>query len=141
MPIAILVFGNFEHVIYFLLAITMLWPIALNTSFGISRVNPEWIKMAQNQGATELQLISKVVIPASIPHLVSGLRLAIAVAWIILVPAETFGISKGLGYLINDARDTLEYEKLTALAIAIGLFGFLIDRAISAAYTLFLRKG
>jgi len=141
MPIALLVFGNFEHAIYFLLVITMLWPMALNVSFAISRIKTEWLQMARNQGATEMQLIAKVIIPASLPCIASSLRLAIGLAWIILVPAEMFGVSSGLGYLINDARDTLEYEKLSALAIAIGLFGFMIDRVISAFYAFFLKRG
>jgi NitT/TauT family transport system permease protein len=50
------------------------------------------------------------------------------VAWIVLVPAEFLGVSSGLGYLINDARDTMEYDKLMAMIIAIGIIGFILDR-------------
>ena len=83
--------------------------------------------MARNQGTNEKNLLLKVIFPASLPSILSGLRLALGVAWIVLVPAELLGISSGLGYLINDARNSLEYDKLMAVIIAIGIIGFLLD--------------
>ena len=56
-----------------------------------------------------------------------GLRLAIGIAWVVIVPAEYLGVSSGLGYAINDARDTLEYDTLAAYVIAIGFFGYMLD--------------
>jgi NitT/TauT family transport system permease protein len=84
--------------------------------------------MALNQGASDIQLIRTIVIPSSLPHMLTSLRLALGVAWIVLVPAEFLGVSSGLGYLINDARDTMEYDKLMAMIIAIGIIGFILDR-------------
>lgn len=84
--------------------------------------------MALNQGASDTQLIRTIIIPSSLPHMLTSLRLALGVAWIVLVPAEFLGVSSGLGYLINDARDTMEYDKLMAMIIAIGILGFLLDR-------------
>jgi NitT/TauT family transport system permease protein len=84
--------------------------------------------MALNQGASDTQLIRTIVIPSSLPRMLTSLRLALGVAWIVLVPAEFLGVSSGLGYLINDARDTMEYDKLMAMIIAIGILGFLLDR-------------
>lgn len=127
MPIAIILLPTFNHAIFFLICIATIWPIVLNTSAGVLNVHKEWIKMAKNQGATDRQLMFKVIFPASIPYILTGFRLAIGVAWIVLVPAEFLGVSKGLGYLINDARDTIEYDRLMAVVIAIGLIGFLID--------------
>jgi NitT/TauT family transport system permease protein len=127
MPIAILLLPTFDHAIYFLILMASIWPIMHNTSEGLQAVNPDWINMARLQGASRLQLITKVLLPSSLPNLLNGLRLALGIAWIILVPAEYLGINNGLGYLINDARDTLEYDRLMALVIAIGILGFGLD--------------
>jgi len=63
-------------------------------------------------------------------YMLTSLRLALGVAWIVLVPAEFLGVSSGLGYLINDARDTMQYDRLMAMIIAIGIIGFILDRII-----------
>ncbi len=130
MPIALLVFSSFESAIYFLVTMATVWPIILNTTLGVMRVNPKWIKMAKNQGATNFQLIYLIVVPASIPYILTSLRMALGVAWIVLVPAEFLGVSSGLGYIINDARDTMEYDRLMATIFAIGVLGFLLDQTI-----------
>jgi len=128
MPIALLLFTSFESAVYFLIVMATICPIILNTAIGVLHINPQWIKMALNQGANNFQLIRTIVIPSSLPQMMTSLRLALGVAWIVLVPAEFLGVSSGLGYLINDARDTMEYDKLMAMIIAIGILGFLLDR-------------
>ncbi|MGE0087438.1 MAG: ABC transporter permease [Desulfococcaceae bacterium] len=130
MPIALLVFQSFESAIWFLIAMATVWPIIINTVHGVSGVDIHWINMARNQGAKDYQLLMKIIIPASTPFIITSIRLALGVAWIVLVPAEFLGISSGLGYLINDARDTMAYDRLMALVIAIGLIGFVLDGAI-----------
>ncbi len=130
MPLAILLFASFESAIYFLIVMATICPIILNTTIGVLNINPQWIKMALNQGATNFQLIKTIIIPFSLPYMLTSLRLALGVAWIVLVPAEFLGVSSGLGYLINDARDTMEYDKLMAMIIAIGVLGFSLDRII-----------
>ncbi len=130
MPIALLVFASFESAIYFLITMATIWPVIINTTLGVSSVNRQWVNMARNQGARNYQLILHIVLPSSIPHILTSLRLALGVAWIVLVPAEFLGISSGLGYIINDARDTMEYDRLMAAVIAIGIIGYLIDGLI-----------
>jgi len=128
MPIALLLFTSFESAVYFLIVMATICPIILNTTIGVLNINPQWIKMSLNQGASNFQLIRTIIIPASLPYMLTSLRLALGVAWIVLVPAEFLGVSSGLGYLINDARDTMEYDNLMAMIIAIGILGFILDR-------------
>lgn len=137
MPIALLIFTTFESAIYFLITMATIWPIVLNSSLGVSRVNPQWITMAKNQGATDLQVLFHIILPASIPYILTSLRLALGVAWIVLVPVEFLGISSGLGYIINDARDTMEYDRLMAIVLAIGLIGFILDGSIQLLQKIF----
>lgn len=128
MPIALLLFATFESSVYFLIVMATICPIILNTAIGVLSINPVLVKMARNQGAKDYQLIQTLIIPSAVPVMFTSLRLALGVAWIVLVPAEFLGISNGLGYLINDARDTMEYDKLMAMIIAIGILGFILDR-------------
>jgi NitT/TauT family transport system permease protein len=130
MPIALLLFATFESAICFLITIATVWPIVLNTTLGVSCVNPQWINMARDQGARDYHLLTRIIVPASVPHILTSLRLALGVAWIVLVPAEFLGVSSGLGYLINDARDTMEYDRLMAVVISIGMLGFVLDWTI-----------
>lgn len=130
MPIALLFFASFESAVVFLIVMATVWPIILNTTIGVMNINPQWVRMALNQGADNRQLIFSIAIPSSLPYMLTSLRLALGVAWIVLVPAEFLGVSSGLGYLINDARDTMEYDRLMAMIIAIGIIGFVIDRIL-----------
>ncbi len=137
MPVAVLVFADFDSAIDFLIAMATIWPIILNTAMGVTNINPQWIKMALNQGADNIQLLRTIIIPFSIPYFLTSLRLALGIAWIVLVPAEFLGVSSGLGYLINDARDTMEYDRLMAMIIAIGILGFILDRILQKIQTAF----
>jgi len=130
MPIALLIFHSFESAIVFLLVMATIWPMIINTTLGVTRVDSRWLLMAINQGAKNYQLIFKIIIPSTIPYMLTSLRMALGVAWIVLVPAEFLGISQGLGYLINDARDTMSYDRLMALVIAIGIIGTILDALI-----------
>ncbi len=137
MPIALLIFPSFETAIYFLITMATVWPIMLNTTMGVSRVNKQWLQMARIQGAGSGAIIRRIILPASIPYILTSLRLALGVAWIVLVPVEFLGVSSGLGYLINDARDTMEYDRLMAIVMAIGIIGFLLDGSIQLLRRLF----
>lgn len=139
MPFALIVFTEFESAIYFLIIMATLWPIILNTASGAANVNPNLIKMAMNQGADHLQIFSTIIIPASLPAILSSIRLALGVAWIVLVPAEFLGVASGLGYLINDARDTMAYDHLMAIIITIGIIGFALDKTCQIIQSVFRR--
>lgn len=130
MPIAILILPTFEKAIYFLITMACVWPIILNTAQGVNRINPQIIAMAKNQGARDIQMLLRVILPSAFPFIIVGLRMALGISWIILVPAEFLGISSGLGYSINDARDTLEYDRLLALVVAIGFIGLFLDTTV-----------
>jgi len=137
MPIALLIFNTFEGAIYFLIAMATIWPIILNTMLGVARVNPKWIQMAKVQGANHRQILKHIILPASTPYILTSLRLALGVAWIVIVPVEFLGVTSGLGYIINDARDTMEYDRLMAIVLAIGCIGFILDGIIQILRRMF----
>ena len=127
MPIAVLAFATWDAAIVFLIAAAAIWPIIFATANGLRRIDPQWLKVARNLGGHEIQVLRHVVFPAIAQDVLTGIRLALGVAWIVLVPAEYLGVTSGLGYSINDARDTLEYDRLAAIVVLIGAIGFLLD--------------
>jgi NitT/TauT family transport system permease protein len=83
--------------------------------------------VASNLGARRIHILKEVILPAIAFDVFSGLRLALGVAWIVLVPAEMLGVTSGLGYAIKDARETVDYSYLTAMVATIGVIGFTLD--------------
>jgi NitT/TauT family transport system permease protein len=127
MPVAVLAFATWDGAIVFLIGVASVWSILFATAAGVRRIDPGWFKVARNLGASRRQLLATVVLPATAPDILTGVRLALGVAWIVLVPAEYLGVKSGLGYAINDARDTLDYDRLAAIVLIIGLIGFALD--------------
>ncbi len=126
-PIAVIVFAGWNSAIVFLIAIAAVWPIMFSTAAGLSKVDPAWFKVARNLGATPWQMLTEIIIPAIAFDVVTGIRLAVGVAWIVLVPAEFLGVTSGFGYTIEDARESLEYEHLMAMILVIGAVGYVLD--------------
>jgi NitT/TauT family transport system permease protein len=129
MPIAIIIFGVGDVSVTFLLWLVAIWPLILNTSHGAGRVSPLWVNMSRTMGAKDVGILRKVIIPAAVPDMLTGLRLAVGVSWIILVPAEMLGVPDGLGYFILDTRDRFRYDELMATIMVIGAIGYLLDSA------------
>jgi NitT/TauT family transport system permease protein len=133
MPIAVLLFATWNGAIVFLISAAAVWPVLFSTAAGVKRIDPIWLAMARNLGGHPFGVLRAVVVPAVAQDILTGLRLALGVAWIVLVPAEFLGVTSGLGYAINDARDTLSYDRLAALVLLIGLIGYVLDAVIDAA--------
>ena len=127
MPIAVMAFATWDGAIIFLIAVAAVWPIVFATASGVRRIDPAWLKVARNLGARPWHMLTTVILPAVAVDILTGIRLALGVAWIVLVPAEYLGVTSGLGYAINDARDTLEYDRLAATVVIIGVIGFALD--------------
>ncbi|PUB89478.1 MAG: nitrate ABC transporter permease, partial [gamma proteobacterium symbiont of Ctena orbiculata] len=102
-PIAVIVFATWNQAIVFLIAIASVWPVAFATAAGLAKVDPAWFKVARNLGAKPWHLVTQIIVPAITFDVLTGIRLALGVAWIVLVPAEFLGVSSGLGYSIQDA--------------------------------------
>ncbi|MEW8585156.1 MAG: ABC transporter permease, partial [Candidatus Thiodiazotropha sp.] len=126
-PIAVIVFATWNQAIVFLIAIASVWPVAFATAAGLAKVDPAWFKVARNLGAKPWHLVTQIIVPAITFDVLTGIRLALGVAWIVLVPAEFLGVSSGLGYSIQDAREGLSYDHLMAWVLIIGAIGYVLD--------------
>lgn len=134
MPIAVMLMGVGDQPIYFLLAFAAVWPILLNTAAGVRQLDPRWLQLARSLSATRREMLLKVIVPGVLGHVLTGVRLAIGILWIVLVPCEMLGVSAGLGYYILDTRDRLAYSELMAMVLLIGVLGFALDAAARGLY-------
>lgn len=126
-PLAIILLGVGDAPVYFLLAIGGIWPVVLNTAAAVAALDRRWLIVGRSLGGTRWEVARTVGWPAIRPQVLTGLRLAVGLTWIILVPAEMLGVDSGLGYFLLNARDRLAYADLVATILVIGLCGFLLD--------------
>jgi NitT/TauT family transport system permease protein len=126
-PVAIGLFGIGHRPVIFLVAAAAIWPVVLNTSAGVRAVDPGLTLVARSLGATRPETLTSIVLPAIRAHLLTGVRLALGIGWVVLVPAEMLGVTSGLGYEILNARDQLAYDQVMAVILVIGLLGYLLD--------------
>lgn len=140
MPIAVMVLGVGDNAIYFLLAFAAVWPILLTTADGVRKLDPAWLRLSESLAATRWETLWHVIVPGVLSHVLTGLRLAIGIVWIVLVPCEMLGVSAGLGYFILDTRDRLAYSELMAMVLFVGLLGFLLDAAARGLYAMTARR-
>jgi len=132
-PIAVIVFITWNQAIVFLIAVAAVWPVVFATAAGLAKVDPAWFKVARNLGAKPWHMVTQIILPAIAFDILTGIRLALGVAWIVLVPAEFLGVTSGLGYSIADARETLSYNHLTAMVLVIGVMGYMLDSTCALA--------
>lgn len=132
-PISVALFGIGNEPVIFLIAAAAVWPMLINTAAGVHAIDPGYLQVARSFGATRIELLSVVVLPAIRGHLQTGLRVALGIAWVVLVPAEMLGVRSGLGYQILNARDQLAYGQVIAVIVVIGVIGYALDLAARRA--------
>jgi len=130
-PFIVLWFGIGNIPAIVIIFIAAFFPVLLTTIAGVKKIDPNYLKIAENMEINQPELMFKIIFPASFPSIVSGLHLALGSAWIFLVAGEMVGAQSGLGFLIVDARNTLNLAGVLAGIIFIGLCGFILDRLIT----------
>jgi ABC-type nitrate/sulfonate/bicarbonate transport system permease component len=116
--------------VVFITLISAFFAILLNTIAGVRGVDKSLIRAALSLGATRRVLITKVVLPATLPSLFTGFRIALGVSWMSIVAAELIAASSGLGFMINYYRELLRPDLILVGMLSIGIIGFLMDRAL-----------
>ncbi|MDR2386755.1 MAG: ABC transporter permease [Deltaproteobacteria bacterium] len=111
---------------------TCLWPITFNTIQGASTVNPFLIKAGRAFGLDKKKLLLKIVIPATMPYIFSGLRLSLGYSMFMLIAAEMMGASKGLGWLVLASQENFQLNQMYAAVLVIAFIGLILDAIIFA---------
>jgi len=129
-PIAILWFGIGDLSPIFLIFISSVFPMIVQTTAGVRTIDRRYLRAAANFGVSRWVLFRRVVIPAVLPEIIVGMRIGIGVAWLVVVAAEMIALRSGLGYLIMDSRNAgNRYDLVIASMIIIGVIGMLLDGA------------
>lgn len=126
-PVAIVWFGIGDASKYFVIAYTVFLAVWLNTHHGMEHVPNLYIRAARSLGASRLREFVMVVVPASAPHIVAGLRFGAALAFLSLVAAELTGASAGIGYRLQEAREYILMDRMFVGLIELGLLGAFVD--------------
>ena len=127
-PIAILWFGVGDVSPIFLIFISSVFPMVVQTTVGVHTIERRYLRAAANFGVSRATLFLQVVIPATLPQIIVGMRIGLGVAWLVVVAAEMIALRSGLGYLIIDSRNAgNRYDLVVAGMIIIGLIGLLLD--------------
>lgn len=127
-PIAILWFGVGNASPIFLIFISSVFPMIVQTTAGVHTIERRYLRAADNFGVSRYTLFTQVVIPAVLPQIIVGMRIGIGVAWLVVVAAEMIALRSGLGFLIMDSRNAgNRYDLVIAAMIIIGLIGLMLD--------------
>jgi NitT/TauT family transport system permease protein len=127
-PIAILWFGVGNASPIYLIFISSVFPMIVQTTVGVHTIEKRYLRAAENFGVSRHTLFTQVVIPAVLPQIIVGMRIGLGVAWLVVVAAEMIALHSGLGYMIMDSRNAgNRYDLVIAGMIIIGLIGLSLD--------------
>ncbi len=124
---SILWFGLGNRPAIFLIVLGVVFPMLLNTYAGVKQVDMIYLRAARNLGARNLMLFREVVLPAAMPSIMTGLRVSVGLAWILMVVGELVAVPSGLGDTLMRAQDYSQTDRMLAYMLLIGFYGFLSD--------------
>ncbi len=126
-PLAILWFGIGDGSKIFIIALAASFPVILNTYAGVRAIDANLFRASRSLGASEFEIFRGIVLPGSLPHIFTGVRLAWGISLIVIIAAEMVGATAGLGYMVLEAQQTFRTERVFAGIFVIGLIGFATD--------------
>lgn len=130
-PIGLVAFQSASTATIFIIFITSLWPTLINTAFGVASIPDDHKNVAKAFGFSRWKYVTKIVLPFSLPHIITGLRLSIGVAWLVIVAGEMLSGGTGIGFFVWDSWNALSLEKVISAILIIGIVGLLLDRVFA----------
>ncbi|MBE0416198.1 MAG: ABC transporter permease [Coriobacteriia bacterium] len=132
-PLFTLWFGIGELPAIAIVFTAAVYPVILTTTSAVREVDPLYLKVARTFGDSRAGTVARIILPASLPGIAVGLRIAVGTSWVFIVAGEMLGVTNGLGYLIIDARNSLRTDLVLVAIVIIGALGLGIDRALRLA--------
>jgi NitT/TauT family transport system permease protein len=129
-PLAMVFFGIGDAPAVFLIGLGAFFPAAVNATHGVRQIDVTLTKAARMMGADGRELLVRVILPGALPSIMTGLRLSMGIAWVLVVVAEILAVRSGLGYLLNDAYLFYRNDVMIAAMLSIGMLGFGCDRLV-----------
>ncbi len=131
LPISLAIFNLADPSAIFVIFITSLWPTIINTALGVSSVSKDYIDVARVLEMPRWRRITKIILPASLPYIFTGLRISLGIAWLVIVAVEMLTGGIGIGFFVWDEWSRLNLSSVFLAVLVIGLTGLLLDFAVS----------
>ncbi|MBX9716826.1 MAG: nitrate ABC transporter permease, partial [Burkholderiaceae bacterium] len=127
MPLALFTLKDSAVSAIFVIFICSVWPMLINTAFGVASVRREWLNVARTLEVGSLRTAFRVILPAAAPTIMTGMRISISIAWLVIVAAEMLVGGTGIGYFVWNEWNNLSITNILTAILAIGLVGMLLD--------------
>jgi len=131
MPLALFVIKDSQTSAIFVIFICSIWPMLINTAFGVASVRKDWINVARTHELSPLKTAFLVILPAAAPTIVTGMRISIGIAWLVIVAAEMLVGGTGIGYYVWNEWNNLDLTSVIFSILMIGVVGMLLDAAFA----------
>ena len=131
MPLALFVIKDSERSAIFVIFICSIWPMLLNTAFGVANIRQDWLRVAKTHEFSALKTAFSVILPAAAPTILTGMRISIGIAWLVIVAAEMLVGGTGIGYYVWNEWNNLDLNSVVFSILMIGIVGMLLDVALS----------
>ncbi|MBD2415423.1 nitrate ABC transporter, permease protein [Nostoc calcicola FACHB-389] len=140
LPIALAIFNLADPSAIFVIFITSLWPTIINTALGVSSVSKDYLNVAQVLEMPRWRQIIKIIWPASLPYIFTGLRISLGIAWLVIVAVEMLTGGVGIGFFVWDEWSRLNLSSVFLAVLVIGLTGLILDYAVGKIQELVTRR-
>ena len=127
MPLALFVIKDSQTSAIFVIFICSVWPMLLNTAFGVAGVRRDWINVARTHELSPLRTAFSVILPAAMPTILTGMRISVGIAWLVIVAAEMLVGGTGIGYYVWNEWNNLNLASVIFSILMIGVVGMLLD--------------
>jgi len=131
LPIGLAFFQDSQKTAIFVIFISSVWPILLNAIFGVRNIPSTYLNVARTLEASRWMIVRKVYLPATLPQIVTGLRISLGVAWLVIIAAEMLIGGRGIGYFVWNEWNNLDIANIIVCIVLIGLVGILLDHLLS----------
>lgn len=132
MPLALFVIKDSETSAIFVIFICSIWPMLINTAFGVANVRQDWINVARTHELSPIKTALQVVLPAAAPTILTGMRISIGIAWLVIVAAEMLVGGTGIGYYVWNEWNNLDLSSVIFSILMIGVVGMLLDLGLGS---------
>ncbi len=131
MPLALYTIKDAEASSIFVIFICSIWPMLVNTSFGVASVKSDWVNLGRTLELSRFSLAFRIILPAAAPTIFTGMRISIGIAWLVIVAAEMLIGGTGIGYFVWNEWNGLNIDSMILAILVIGLVGFALDMSIN----------
>ncbi|MDR9498816.1 MAG: nitrate ABC transporter permease [Hydrogenovibrio sp.] len=133
MPLALFIIKDSNLSAIFVIFICSIWPMLLNTAFGVANVREDWLKVAKTHELSPFQTAWQVIFPAAAPTILTGMRISVGIAWLVIVAAEMLVGGTGIGYYVWNEWNNLDLASVIFSIVMIGVVGMILDMALAFA--------